>query len=198
MKNELKLSEKNLIDSRAYINELEGELNKEISEKEQLQNENHDYKLKEIEKHNEIDKLIREKNSLSNEIDEISKVNLDLSNQLEVTQRNLYESNREVDNLKINLKITDDKIQKVDNDINDQKILKSSIEETKKKEVLDLNKFIDDTQMKNDNTIAQRREEQESVLNEYEINKQDMKNKHNLMARDLDDHIAEIHKKKTE
>lgn len=89
MKNELKLSEKNLIDSRSYINELEGELNKEIVEKEQLQNDNHEYKLKEIEKHNEIDKLIREKNSLSNEIDEITKVNVDLSNQLEVTQRNL-------------------------------------------------------------------------------------------------------------
>jgi hypothetical protein len=54
-----------------------------------LQNDNHEYKLKEIEKHNEIDKLIREKNSLSNEIDEITKVNVDLSNQLEVTQRNL-------------------------------------------------------------------------------------------------------------
>jgi len=52
--------------------------------------------------------------------------------------------------------------------------------------------------MKNDASIAKRREEQESVLNEYEINKQDMKNRHNLMTRDLDDHIAEIHKKKTE
>jgi hypothetical protein len=96
------------------------------------------------------------------------------------------------------LKVTDDKIQKVENDISDQQILKSSIEETKKKEVIDLTKFIDETQMKNDNAIALRREEQESVLNEYEINKQDMKNRHNLMTRDLDDHIAEIHKKKTE
>lgn len=64
------------------------------------------------------------------------------------------------------MKITNDNIEKTENDINEQQILKTSIEDTKKKEVLDLNNFIDETQRKNDNAIIKRREEQDSVLNE--------------------------------
>jgi hypothetical protein len=48
LKNELKLSEKNLSDSRTVISELDHELSKEIAEKESLQNDNHDLKQKEI------------------------------------------------------------------------------------------------------------------------------------------------------
>lgn len=75
LKNELKLAEKNLSDSRAYINELDEKLNKEITEKENFQNQNHEFKQKEIDFHGKIDELIRQKNELTNAIDNITKQN---------------------------------------------------------------------------------------------------------------------------
>lgn len=89
LKNELKLSEKNLSDSRAAICELDHELSKEISEKESLQTDNHGLKQSEIDYHHKIDALIRQKNELVNACEHISKENKQLSDSLEVTQRNL-------------------------------------------------------------------------------------------------------------
>jgi hypothetical protein len=139
-------------------------LNKEINEKEQLQNNNHELKQNEIDLHSKIDTLIRQKNELTNAIDNISKENKQLSDTLEVTQRNLYESKRDTDNLTVNLNVTNEKISKLNNDITDQQILNDTIRDTKAKELEDLKSFMDETKIKQDNILRDREIEQNQVL----------------------------------
>jgi hypothetical protein len=68
---------------------LDEQLNKQVKDKEKIQEENHDMKQNEIDLHSKIDDLIRQKNELTCAIDNISKQNKQFSDTLEVTQRNL-------------------------------------------------------------------------------------------------------------
>lgn len=110
--------------------------------------------------------MIRQKNELTNAIDNITKQNRMLSDTLEVTQRNLYESNRDCDNLNINLSVTEDKINKLKIDIADQDVLNNTIKETKDDELKDLKLFLDNTILKQDTIFKERELEQQQALNE--------------------------------
>lgn len=153
-------------------------------------------KQNEIDLHSKIDDLIRQKNELTCAIDNISKQNKQFSDTLEVTQRNLQESNRDCDNLKINLTVTEDKISKLNNDIEDQTVLNNTIKEAKEKETNDIKQFLDDTKAKQNETIHFRESEHQETLHAYENNKTEMINQHNKMKQDLDAHIAKINKDK--
>lgn len=131
-------------------------------------------KQNEIDLHSKIDDLIRQKNELTCAIDNISKQNKQFSDTLEVTQRNLQESNRDCDNLKINLTVTEDKISKLNIDIEDQTILNNTIKEAKEKETNDIKQFLDDTKSNQNETIHFRELEHQETLLAYENNKTEM------------------------
>jgi len=83
-------------------------------------------------------------------------------------------------------------------EIKNQENLANNINMIKSKEIIDLNKLIDDTNKSNDISKRERELEHEHVLNAYEYNKMEMTNKHNQIIQEQNELMIKMNNEKLE
>lgn len=148
--NDILISEKNLseniiIDNKKQIELLTISFKEIKNTKEDLDTVNFALKDNEIKLNNRIEFVTKEINALMSNLDNQIKLNNEVTYDLSKANKNISNNNIEIDTLKHNLNIFNEKIELLREQLDEKILITSELTIEKEKEITELNKFLNET-----------------------------------------------------
>merc|ERR1711964_383044 len=114
-----------------------------------------------------------------------SEIDLNEKDDLLLSNRTIADNTIEIDKLNKNILISTEQINSLRQQLDEQTSFTSKLALEKENEITELNKFINDSVQANNNKMLQREQEHMERINEYELNKANLINSHNVIKTEL-------------